>query len=316
MKRWLKATCSVGFLVLAFIVLDWEGLKLALSRIDGWAFLRAALITLLIFVVLSVRWYRIIHSVVPLPLIEHLTFFFYATFLNSFTPANIAGDVYRWASLKHFAASSARILVALAKERVLGLLVYLFAYLACLPGLLHVVGQSAAANVGVFVVAGSVIFVAAVGIVLAPRVILEPLMRSKRVRSRYWLFSTVHHIKNAMSFDSWRDFAWLMACSAVGVVLWILAVHTVAVGLGMKTPLSVLGAIVVLTELIRLIPITIQGIGVREGMFAYSFVLLGESAEMGFVVGAISYLALTCAMITCGLIGWVLLQIGSQRAGR
>ena len=115
-----------------------------------------------------------------------------------------------------------------------------------------------------------------------------------------------------MKFDSMRNFLWLMTCSAAGVALWVLAVWLVASDLGMKIPLLSLGANVVLTELVRLVPVTIQGIGLREGTFAYLLASLGESAEAGFVLGAVSYVALSCAIIVCGALSWALFQIDGR----
>lgn len=313
MKGWLKAVCSLFLLGLALYLLDWEGLKLALRKIDGWAFAQAIAINVLIFVVLAFRWYSIIRPVVPLRLAAHLEYYFYATFLNSFTPANIGGDVYRWASLKQFSTNSVQIVVALAKERLLGLLIYLIAYLVCLPGLLNRFGQSDPYQGNVFIYAGAAILLAVIGFLVAPHAVLPSLMQSEKVKARPWLFATLRHVRDAMRFDSWRNFLWLMACSAVSVILWIVAVQVVASGLGMRIPLSVLGAIVVLTELVRFVPVTIQGIGLREGTFAYLFASLGESAEAGFVLGAVSYIALSCAIVFCGFLGWALLQIDERR---
>ena len=59
-----------------------------------------------------------------------------------------------------------------------------------------------------------------------------------------------------------------------------------------------------MAELVRLIPLTAQGIGVREGTFAMAFVLVGQSAESGFAVGVIAYLLVSLADVLIGFIGW------------
>ena len=65
----------------------------------------------------------------------------------------------------------------------------------------------------------------------------------------------------------------------------------------------------VLVELIRLIPISIQGIGVREGMFAYFCGKLGISPEAGFILGTVSYLALSLSIVIAGFFGLCLMHL-------
>jgi hypothetical protein len=84
----------------------------------------------------------------------------------------------------------------------------------------------------------------------------------------------------------------LVGLSLLGVYVWVLTVQMVAHHLGLQVSWLLLGMIVVLVELIRLVPISVQGIGVREGAYAYLFAMIGESSENGFLVGTISYLAL------------------------
>ena len=86
-------------------------------------------------------------------------------------------------------------------------------------------------------------------------------------------------------------------------MVWILAVHVIAIDLNVIT----LGVIVVLVELVRLVPVTIQGIGVREVAFAYFAGIVGESPESGFVLGTVSYLALTFSILISGAVGWCLM---------
>ncbi|MEO0248899.1 MAG: hypothetical protein ABIN58_05020, partial [candidate division WOR-3 bacterium] len=82
------------------------------------------------------------------------------------------------------------------------------------------------------------------------------------------------------------------------------AVRIIALDLGLDVSWSALGTVAILVELIRLVPITLQGVGVREGSFAYLFKSLGESPETGFALGLVSYLALSMAVGLFGFLGW------------
>ena len=70
------------------------------------------------------------------------------------------------------------------------------------------------------------------------------------------------------------------------------------------------GAIAVLTELIRFVPISFQGIGLREGSFALFVGLAGGEPEAGFVVAGLAYLGMSVSLVLAGLIG---LMFGADR---
>jgi hypothetical protein len=116
----------------------------------------------------------------------------------------------------------------------------------------------------------------------------------------------------ALWFDSLASFVKLIGLSFLAMGLWILTVHMVAVDLGLHVSWLTLGMIVVLVELVRLLPVSIQGIGVREGAYAYLFSVIGESSEAGFVLGTVSYLALSLSVLMAGVVGFGCLIVEKQ----
>jgi hypothetical protein len=98
----------------------------------------------------------------------------------------------------------------------------------------------------------------------------------------------------------------LLGLSLIALFLWILTAQIMAFDLRIDISYLLLGAVVILVELIRLIPITIQGVGLREGMYAYLFRIIGKSPEDGFVLGSVTYLALSLSLLCSGLIGSIL----------
>jgi hypothetical protein len=97
--------------------------------------------------------------------------------------------------------------------------------------------------------------------------------------------------------------------SLVALVLWVAAVKFVAVRLGIEIPWPALLAVVTAAEIARVVPATIQGIGMREAAYAALFGLSGHSPESGFVLGAVAYLALGAALVLTGALGAALLGL-------
>jgi hypothetical protein len=92
--------------------------------------------------------------------------------------------------------------------------------------------------------------------------------------------------------------------SLIGAAGWCLMVLLIAADLGIFLPVSAILMICTTAELVRLVPFTIQGFGIREGTFALAFVIAGESAEAGFAVGALAYLLVSLAEVLIGVLGW------------
>lgn len=99
---------------------------------------------------------------------------------------------------------------------------------------------------------------------------------------------------------------WLMLFTFLGILLWVLSIHFIAAGFGLALPILQLMAVATLVELIRLVPITVQGIGLREGAFAYLLSFFGHNPEQCYVVGLAAYLALSISIVLCGPIGQIM----------
>jgi hypothetical protein len=307
-KRWLRIAASLALLLGMLHLLSLEELGFALRRVSIAALLFALATMLLNFAVMGVRWYRLIQPCAPMRLVDHLQRYCYATFLNTFTPANVGGDVYRVISLRAHAPRTAAVIAVVLRERLLGLLSYLLAYILMLScvRLDPLVVKPAA--VSLFAYAGIVAAGTAAAIFLVPYALTGPIMRLPAVGRRRRLAAVVEVLDQAGRFGSFRELVILLGLSFVGIALWVSAVQVIAVDVGLTVSWIELGVVAVLTELLRMLPITIQGIGLREALFSYLLASLGRSPESGFAVGLVSYLVLTCALVVSGLVGWALLH--------
>ena len=305
MKRWLRLAASFAILLGAIYLLDSHALRSAFQKLSVAGLASAFLVTMMQFIVLGWRWYLIVQRVAPKSLLEHLKHYLVATFLNSFTPANLAGDVYRIVLLRSGAPGPPPVVCAVLQERFLGLLAYL---VACVV-LLVLTAVCEQALPGTFppelLIAGIAAAFGLIALLVSSAFLSGPLLKIKALHRRPHLHETVKLLQRATAVRPVKTFLILVAYSALGIALWISAVKLVAVDLELAVSWQALGAVVVLTELMRMLPITIQGIGLREATFAYLLSLLGGQPESGFVLGAISYVILSCALLGCGLMGWL-----------
>lgn len=162
---------------------------------------------------------------------------------------------------------------------------------------------------------GGLILLGTFGFLLLP-FILHYLDKWSCRHSWQWLTHIVSKLHDAVRFDSFSTFFILVGLSWLGLIIWIATIQMIALDLDVNIPWLLLGIIVVLVELVRLVPVTIQGIGVREGAYAYLFTLFDKSAETGFILATISYLALSVSLILSGCIGWFLLYYSHSQSER
>lgn len=307
MKQLLKFLVSIAMVGFAIYLLDVQAMTRMLGKGAAASFGMAVMVNILTFLVLGARWYKLVISRVQLPFLIHLAVYFKATFLNTFTPANLGGDAYRLAALRSGTVSGGELVSLLLRERILGFYGYVIVFAAAY----FLVQSSLGFNMqlagnpyiyGVMVVVGAFIL---------------PLVIRPLGHGLVFVLRNVIETERLPKLECWVDAAagllsptgtrLPMLLTFGGVLLWVVSIKIVAEGFGLSISLVHLAAVATLVELVRLVPVTVQGIGLREGVFAYLLAFLGYSPEQCYVVGTVAYLALSLAIVLCGPIGHVLM---------
>jgi uncharacterized protein (TIRG00374 family) len=311
MKKFLKLLVSMTLVGLAVSFLDLKTMVRTMKNGSPISFFIAVLVNILTFAVLASRWRRLTVAQMNFPYRKNLALYFKATFLNTFTPANLGGDAYRLAVLRKESGNSGDVVKLLLRERIVGfygyVIVFVLSYLLLQPTLEF---HSQLRNPYIYGVAVSM------GAFILP-VVVRPLggamtsvLRVAVGQDR--LPNLESYVETISSLLTIKGAIRLMFLTFCGIFLWIAAIKIVALGFGLSVPLRHLAAVAMLVEVIRLVPFTIQGIGLREGVFAYLLSFLGHNLEQCFVVGTVVYLALSVAIILCGPIGYALMWRGEE----
>jgi len=313
MKTILKMATSIGLLALALWLLDVNAILDMLWKVSGDLFVWAIAINILAFTIMGVRWYLLSAIKLDTSLLSQLAVYFKATFLNTFTPANLGGDAYRLVVLKNGGVTSGSLFQLLLRERLLGLygFVIVFALAYTFLALVGSGGALTAENpflygVGVAIVLFGLPFLVRPlgGYMLA----MLTFMISKERLSRLVMW-----VDALSSLLSPKGSLWLMSLTFVGILLWVFSIQVIANGFGLTVPILHLAAVATMVELIRLIPVTVQGIGLREGAFAYLLSFFGHNPEQCYVIGLAAYLALSVSIVLCGPIGQVLTWVNTRK---
>jgi uncharacterized protein (TIRG00374 family) len=310
----LKATVSLGLLWLLFSRVDVARLW-AIARNASAAWLIGALALYLAMILTSAwRWGLLLRAQGLVFRFRKLTSsFLVATFFNNFLPSNIGGDVVRIADTAPAAGSKTVATTVVLLDRGIGLLglVLMAAIGATVGPRLGNAGGAVGASVlwvG-FVVATTIATVA----LIFPATFTK-LLHPLRLLHAEWVDERLSRLTMALSRFR-RAPAALSGCFAGAVVVQtVLVTFYLAIAHSMRIPIGFaeLAVIVPVTFIVQMIPLSMNGFGVREATFGFYFTRLGlplESALLVSFVGA----ALIMLFSLSGGVAYIARQAGKRQ---
>jgi glycosyltransferase 2 family protein len=305
-KMFAKIGLGIAALVVAIHVLDWRAIWGVAEQLTIAAVLLVLIIIILEFFFLAWRWYLIVRQESSEPARHHFESYFIAAYLGAFTPGHVGTDAYRFVSMRTQGMRTSLILAMLLRERLLGLVGYLLLLAITAFIALYIDDRIPAEGRGFLLLCAALSSLGVAAVVGGRYVVyLLPLISIRRVQS--YLSEIPKLIDLAFRFDGLPEAAKLLSLTIIGdASLWVLAFYIVAVGIGVHISFFLIGAVVVIVELLRLIPVTVQGIGVREAAFAALFALVGQDPASGFVISAVCFVLLNVATLVVGLAGYAL----------
>ena len=292
----LKILVSGGLLAVLLARVDLARLW-HLSRTASIGWLAAALFVYFIAIVISVwRWGLLLeaqHVMVHFP--TRLKSFLVATFFNNFLPSNIGGDVIRIRDTAGPAGSKTLATTVVLVDRGLGLLGLVFVAAS---------GATLAARMSAAIgpmAPGLLWGVLAAAIALAAPVVLLPhgiakLLRPLRAIHQEWVEERIERLTSALARFRDEPKA-LAACFAGAIAVQMLIVGfywAIAAALNLQVALAHLAIVVPMSLVVQMLPMSVNGFGVREATFGFYFTRLGQPLESAL---ALSFIGAALIMI-------------------
>ena len=284
-------------------MLYWADFSEATSTFDArtaWASLVACVILAITLHLSAIRWGVVLGG--GLPGTRALSrLYFIGWFFSQFLPSSVGGDAARLVGLNRSGVPLGRAGSSIIIERLLGLaalVVFLIIGAAFFPALAlrTAEGSSLGIPMAWLLIGGGVA-------VLVGVTALAMLLRHERVRS---LMRT--------TLVLWKEFLesrrriWIaLSLSVLVQGGYILTWAVLAFGLGLEVPLLVHLFFVPAVSLAALLPITVSGLGVREG---FTFLVLAPFAVSAADAVAYGLLFYGCSILVGGFGGLVFLRSG------
>ncbi len=313
--RWLKPAVTLALYALIFY---WTDVRALAARLAGtrWEYVVAAVLLYMAGQALSAYKWQILLQPVGLivPYFRTLAFYFTGMFFNLFLPTIVGGDAVKALLLSRETGAPARSAMSVFMERNVGLLALLTIAVVAAPLApdVEIAGLRLTMLCGLLLTAFVVInvmlgyphaydavdrLIGTVGIAS-----LRP-----RARSLYEALSRYRSAPGAVVYS--------VLLSFVFQLIVVCVVFLNARALELDFPLSALAVFVPLISLGGMIPVTVNGLGVREALYILFFSRLGAPTEVSVSL-ALLFLAVTFAASLPGGLVYATQRSSSGRMGR
>lgn len=269
----LKAAISIGILLYLINIIDWDRLKtLGIEAVFG--VLIAVVINLLALVLLSFRWKKLLsmQNKKQLSTISLYKGYLVGMFFNIFLPGSIGGDVVR---IKYGADHAG---IGIKESTLIVFIERLLGFVALMLVFAVGVFYNAEMLIQIDMQTNHLILIA-VGVVVI-------LVLVKYLVVRY------------IKIDA-TSFFLIIALSIIPHLGNVLSVAILAWSIGTTIALSKLLFILPLVQIATMLPISLGGLGVREGVLAGLLALFGIVTGDGVIISLMMFLAL----VIVGLFG-------------
>jgi len=301
-----KLAVSVVLLAFLFSRIDLASLW-ASARRASVPWLTVALGIYFFNVLLSVWRWRVLLDAqdVDLPWRMLLGSFLVATFFNNFLPSNIGGDVMRISDTARAAGSKTLATTVVLTDRVIGLIAL---------ALVAAVGATTVASIAGHVpspIWPSWLWAGFVGATMATApAVLAPsgfgrMLQPLTVFHPEWVGDRIDGITAAL--DRFRNRPIAIARCFLGAVAVQATIVTffIAVAHALHVPVAPwdLAVIVPLSFIVQMLPVSVNGFGVREATFSFYFTRVGLSMESALLVSLVAT-ALGMLVSLSGAVVW------------
>ncbi|HEV2104541.1 MAG TPA: lysylphosphatidylglycerol synthase transmembrane domain-containing protein [Candidatus Eisenbacteria bacterium] len=309
----LGAKVAFSVLLFAFLLrrLPVGHLGATLRGADRGGLVAAFLLLLASNVLGAFQWDRLLRAVdIRLPFWKVCAYYHVGLFFNNFLPANVGGDFARILDASRGGSSRATALSTVLLDRMIGTVALGgLAVVTTLPAIRHFHLAAAYAGVVAFLAAGAVMLWAVFHPALLATVerVLRRVGLGRLTPALDELAARIAH------FRGQRGLMLRLLAVATAVQVMRIGVHVlVARALGLHVGLAYFFLFVPLLAVIVSLPISLNGIGVREGAGILLFGLVGLDRGSAFSLQFTTYLVAVAVSLIGGLV--FLARIPHRRA--
>lgn len=299
LSRIVRPAISASLLAFFFYGIGFERFREILTNVSVTWLVVGVLIVVAALAISAYKWQRLLDvQGVRVPLPKLFSSYLVGLFFNNFLPTNIGGDLVRIADIGRYSGKMPEATASVVGERILA---------GFALGLIAVVGLVLSYQVsGGFAgaVAGLVAFFGLVIVVFASPQARRLIGASVSFPNWFSLRAKSEGVARSMGdcFKNKRVLAWVLVLSLAFHATVILVNYSIFLALGIDVSPVYCVLVVPIIMALQMLPLSVNGLGVREGAYIYFFGLAGINAESAITASLLFWALVTAVSLFGGLV--------------
>ena len=306
-KQWfnlLKILVSAGLLVYLLFFKTDLGRLVQIIRAASWGYLIAAAALMIAGTALrAVRWQVLLNALdIHVPIRRLTELYFVGAFFNIFMPTGLGGDAVKMVELSRTTGKVPEAIGTTLVDRAIGLWTLFVMALVALPFSVHLLPAKSVPEILAVILVGVIGGWVVMGTPLIPWLGGKVRLPGQDKLARFY---------RSISQLGYAALGKACLVSVVFNLMLIVFNLLIALGLGVHQPLGVFLLFVPIISLSLALPISIGGLGVREGVYVYLFGIVGVGSSLSLSMGLTNYLITN---IVVGLLGGLWYSLEGAKA--
>jgi len=294
----LKVIVSLGLITFLINQVDFKGIVNILKNVDITMIVYALILLTIQVFIATTRWQFVLKcQKIILDYKNTLQILWSGLFFNQAMPSSVGGDVIRGYYLKKQGMTLGRATLGVLMDRLFGMVGLVFLVLASLPLLFELVDDSIARSGVLFIALG--ISLALLFIFFTDK-LPGNFSHLKVIRGFY----SLSQVGRRCIVDHYNGLI-ILVISILIHLISVISVMIMAAGLGINVEWSGFLLIIPLVTLMMVVPISIAGWGVREGVMVVGFGYLGVAPEAALALSILYGLLMLVVALPGGVV-WTL----------
>jgi glycosyltransferase 2 family protein len=308
---WIRIFISVGLIAFLLYTVDFGDISGSLAESNGYYLLAALLVALGDRLIMAYKWNILLRAKsIHLPLMRVTGTYLISTFLGLFLPATVGGDAIRAYAVSKGGHKGRDIVSSIVVERIFGIFALLIFVLIGIVLSIFVFGESFFASIWTLfgVVLVFFLFLAALTYVSLNRSLLQSIFRffvrgNSKISANKWVGKLREIYQSYLAYQEHKkELLIFLVWSFVENLFPIFWTYFLSLAFNIPVPLLYLFILEPIVLVLVRLPISFDGIGIKEGAFVYFLSLIGIPPSDALLLGIASHVLGVISMLPGGVL--------------
>jgi glycosyltransferase 2 family protein len=308
---WIRILISFGLIAFLLFTVDFGDMRGSLAGSNGYFLLAALMVAFGDRLIMAFKWSILLRAkAIHIPLMKVTVTYWISTFLGLFLPATVGADAIRAYAVSKGGQRGRDVVSSIVIERIFGILALLIFVLISIVLSIFVFGESFFENIWNLFGIILIVFVILTGFIYISlnRSFLQKMYRFFEVRSpkllgNKWVSKLRDVYQSYLAYqDQKKVLAGFLFLSFLENLFPIFWTYFLSLAFNIPVPLLYIFILEPIVLVLVRLPISIDGIGIKEGAFVYFLSLIGIPSSDALLLGIASHILAVISILPGGVL--------------